>query len=344
MPYRRLAILGMVLVPALYAAPAQAVPAHVYVSAVTGSDSGDCSNAASPCQTLTYAHGQVAAGGLISITGGGDFAPLTVTKSVTIQGLDVPARIVGDGISAASLVINAAVTDTVTLKSLDIVGGTAGPIGIQINTVGKIYILNCTIRGFTAGVGNAIQFIPSGNTSGNSQLYASNVEVSNTSGGLISVRPTDATYAKVFFNRVEVHNGLFGIRSDGTNGRVDNAIRDSAFFSLTNAGVTAVSSSNLVRVSYDKSTVLNAGTAAVLASGTAAHIVAFDVVIEGSANGVSSAAGGSVVIDNTVITGNGVGAVYDSTAGGGIFSCGNNMIKFNTTDVSGAITAGCGLQ
>jgi hypothetical protein len=139
-----------------------------------------------------------------------------------------------------------------------------------------------------------------------------------------------------------VHNGLFGIRSDGTNGPVSTEIKNSAFFSLDNSGVTAVTSgANPVNVTYEDSRILNTGAPAIHAPGPSSFISLSKDVITGSLTGVAASGGGIVNLDNNVITGNGTGV---SVGTGTVNSVGNNAIKFNGVDVSGSPGSGGPLQ
>ena len=70
------------VIAATFAAPAYAQPTRVWLSG-TGVDSGTCPRQ-SPCHTLTYAHGQVAAGGEITVMDPGGYGTVNITKAVSI--------------------------------------------------------------------------------------------------------------------------------------------------------------------------------------------------------------------------------------------------------------------
>lgn len=76
-----LTILLVILCAAL---PTRAAETVRYVS-TTGVDSGACTNPAAPCQTVSYAIGQAAAGDELRIAAG-TYSPASTTKSLTLKG------------------------------------------------------------------------------------------------------------------------------------------------------------------------------------------------------------------------------------------------------------------
>src|SRR5262249_4928433 len=78
------AIAASLLALTLDITAAQAQPARVFVSA-TGNDANSCSFAA-PCRTFQHAHAVVAAKGEIDVLDPAGYGPLTVSKSISIQG------------------------------------------------------------------------------------------------------------------------------------------------------------------------------------------------------------------------------------------------------------------
>src|SRR5579863_9921926 len=69
----------------LFAASLSATSAHTWVSA-TGSDSTGTGTTAKPYATFQTAMNNTTAGGLISVMGPGDYGPVSVIQSVTIDG------------------------------------------------------------------------------------------------------------------------------------------------------------------------------------------------------------------------------------------------------------------
>ena len=227
------------------------------------------------CLTLDKAITASTQSGKIIIAGHGDFQGLTnpITGSLTIIAPDGGVSIKQDTLAQPVFTINAGNSDTVTLKSLGINGGTAGTIGIQVDKAGKVYIENCTLKGFSNGAAQAMFLQPDPGTGVQSQLYISNTEVSNAQTGLIFIAPRSGL-VKTYFTHVEVHNtNGYGIKSDGTNGSIDNAIADSAFFSMTGSAIHGFTppagspGTPVVRISMERTTVLNSGGGAVVGNG-----------------------------------------------------------------------------
>src|SRR5579862_3770760 len=125
----------------LSAAPAQAQ--RVFVGA-TGSDGNPCTFAA-PCRSFQHAHDVASSGGEIDVLDPAGYGPLTISKSISIQGhgysgITVPSA--GNGIT-----INAPGAN-VTLNGLLIEGGGAGYDGIVFNSGGSLTVTNCVVQNF----------------------------------------------------------------------------------------------------------------------------------------------------------------------------------------------------
>jgi len=160
--------LGILLATSLHSAQAQAPPqiSHTWVSGILirgGSmgtsasasvDSGACDRA-NPCATFNYALGQTLAGGTISAVNAGDYGPVTINKSVTIDGTGTLAAISG-AVNTSAITISGA-GNTVILRHLTLNGlGTAGSTGILVNS-GNVVVDDCKLTGFTtAGIDLAI--------------------------------------------------------------------------------------------------------------------------------------------------------------------------------------------
>ena len=310
---------GTMLATFLQATPAQAATA--YVSA-TGLDGNTCLSEAQACLTLDHAITVSGQSGKILIVGHGDFQGLTnpITGGLAIIAPDGGVSIKQDTLSQPVFTINAGNSDTVTLKSLGINAGSTGTIGIEVDNAGKVYIESCTLKGFPNGVAEAMFFQPNPGAGVQSQLYISNTEVSNANTGLILVAPRSGS-VKTYFTHVEVHNTSgFGIKSDGTNGTVDNAIADSAFFSMTGSAIqgftpAAGSPGNpVVRVSLERTTVLNSGGGAVVGNGGGSKMLVNKSTVIAHAKGINALNGGTVVLENSVVTGNGIGVNLDSSS------------------------------
>src|SRR4051812_45295111 len=145
---RRIALLAIAagfLVPLLASAPASAQATRTWVSGV-GDDANPCSRTA-PCKTFAGAISKTAPSGEINVLDPGGFGGVSITKSITISSEGFEAGVLVSGTNA--IIINAAATDRVVLKGLDIEGLGTGLNGVNILSAKEVYIINCSIRHFT---------------------------------------------------------------------------------------------------------------------------------------------------------------------------------------------------
>jgi len=121
---------------------------RTWVSGV-GDDANPCSRTA-PGKTFAGAISKTAANGVISVLDPGGFGAVTITKSITIDGGGFEGSILGSATNG--IVINAAATDVVVLRNLQIEGAGTGLVGVKILSAGAVYLENCRIKGFATGV------------------------------------------------------------------------------------------------------------------------------------------------------------------------------------------------
>src|SRR3954453_21992869 len=125
---------------------------RTWVSGV-GDDANPCSRTA-PCKTFAGAISKTAAGGEINCLDPGGFGGVTITKSLTIKCHYTEGGVLVAGTNA--IVVNAAATDKVTLKGLDINGtGVGAPIsltGVKVLSAAVVHIFDSEIYKFKAGV------------------------------------------------------------------------------------------------------------------------------------------------------------------------------------------------
>jgi hypothetical protein len=128
----------------LFAASLSAVSIHTWVSA-TGNDSIGNGTVTSPYASFAEAASQTAAGGIISVLGPGDYGPLTITQSLTIDGTGGGSiTSAGDG---EGIYISPSAAATVILRNLTIDGGGTGSDAIFIASSGTTNTVNVTIDG-----------------------------------------------------------------------------------------------------------------------------------------------------------------------------------------------------
>jgi len=146
---KRVQLVGNLVAGALLALAATSV-AHAqatrtWVSGV-GDDANPCSRTA-PCKTFAGAISKTAAKGEINCLDPGGFGGVTITKSITIDCDGVVAGIVVSGTNA--IVVNAAATDVVSLRNLDLNGLGTGLTGINVLQAKALHVEGVRIYGFT---------------------------------------------------------------------------------------------------------------------------------------------------------------------------------------------------
>jgi hypothetical protein len=304
-------ILLALLVSATLSTAAHAQATRTWVSGV-GDDVNPCSRTA-PCKTFAGAISKTAAGGEINVLDAGAFGVVTITKSISIINNGFQAGVLGAGTNA--IIINAAATDNVVLRGLDIEGVTTGFNGIRFLQGASLTVQDCTINGFksaNAGAGNGIDFEPSGA----SELYVIDTVIHNNgsaaAGSGILIKPSGTGSAKVVLTNVNVENNNAGVRSDAfaTTGAINVTIKGGSVSGNTNAGIIAVFGGSQNQVMVD---------------GTVASNNAFGV----------RADNGTLRFGNMAVTGNATG--LSAVNGGVLSSYGNNQVDGNTADGSAAV-------
>jgi hypothetical protein len=298
-----LTILAALLAQNLVAAPAQAQLARTFVSS-NGSDAADCSRLA-PCRTFQVAHDNTLTNGEITVLDPGGYGAVTITKAISIinDGVGEAGTLVSGGLNG--ITVSAGAADAVTLRGLTIKGiGFGGGNGIRFNTGKSLKVENCVIRNLDggAGVGLGLLFQPGASSS----LFVSNTVVADNAGiGILVQTIVAGISATAVLNRVEVHNnGADGVNFNAqSTSTITAAIEDSVFAKNTAFGV------------YTNSVV--AGTSLMLARSVMAH----------NGTGFAAAAGATVRIGQSVVTGNTTS--WSAFTTGIVRSYGNNFIDGN---------------
>jgi hypothetical protein len=194
---------------------------RTWVSGV-GDDANPCSRTA-PCKTFGGTISKTAPKGEINVLDPGGFGAVTITKSVSI----VADGTLG-GLLAASvngIIINAAATDVVYIRGLDIEGFGTGLSGIRILRAGAVHINNTIIRDFKGAGGNGISIVPS---LAPVKVMVSNTRISNNTTGVL-VQPSNSQTANVILDRVTI---------DGHSGNAVETFTPSAVVDLNNCVIS----------------------------------------------------------------------------------------------------------
>lgn len=312
-----------------------------YVSPRDGSDTGVCPITA-PCATLNYALSVTGPGGQVVVIGGGLFGPVVLTQEVSIAGFDpkVPFEIAADSTASVGCVgaapgscganngygveIAAGAADSIKFSNAIVTAGLSGAGALKLTSGGVVKLDDNVYRGNATATGPIVALYPNnpGTTLVEVFFASSDIGYNGNSpfAGAIEVKPSGNTSLKVQFNRVEVHNASYGIRTDGSllsgpSVSVTTNITQSEFFSFANAAVNAYST---------------AGTGNTNAVFDALHVLNSSVGIK--ANGPQS----TVILTNSTVSGNGIGVLTQN--GGIVYTSTNNTVFGNGTDVNGTLT------
>lgn len=161
---------------------AQAQASRTWVSGV-GDDANPCSRTA-PCKTFAGAISKTATGGEISTLDPGGFGPLTITKSITVDGSGTLAGVLAAGTTGILINITDAAdaAKAVRLRGLSINGVGTGTQGIKVIAASKVSIESTVIDGFT-GSGVSLE------TKSAAQVFVRNTTIRNNGGAGINVVP-----------------------------------------------------------------------------------------------------------------------------------------------------------
>lgn len=204
---------------------AQAQAARTWVSGV-GDDVNPCSRTA-PCKTFAGAISRTAAGGEIDALDPGGFGAVAITKSIIISGEGLTAGILVSGTNG--IIVNAASTDEVVLRGLDINGIGTGLSGIRMINGGKLFVENSQIRNFT-------QFGIDVQSNVVNIVYLDNTTITNNGGG-INIKDGGVLNLVIVDRSHIIDNPSFGMKADGANSK--GFVSDSVFATNTTDLVTA---------------------------------------------------------------------------------------------------------
>ena len=277
----------------LWAAPAQAQAVRTWVSGV-GDDVNPCSRTA-PCKTFAGAIPKTAVNGEIDVLDPGSFGPLTIFKSITIDGGGNVA-----GVSNAS----------------------AGSNGFSITTAGiTATIRNITINGIGLGANGIKVFQPA-------QVNVVNVTISGNTGSGIDIEPA-AAGGQVFLSNVHIHdNAVNGILVKGAGGAATQLTMDNVFLD-NNVNGLRVEDGGKVSVAHTTATGNTNGFQAISAASPSAIVIKSSMAA-GNTNGLAtSGANAAMVISDMAIYDNATAGISSPT--GTVYTFGNNYNANNGT-------------
>jgi hypothetical protein len=269
---------------------------RTWVSGV-GNDSNACSRTA-PCATFAGALAKTTAGGVISVVDAGDYGPVTISQSVTIDGSGAGAGILASG---TGITVTAGASDTVILKGVNIDGAGTGLTGVDFQTGGSLYVEKCTIANLT---GNGITFAPTGA----SQLFITDTTIDSNVNPVpspvpagIYLSPAGSAVSTVSIDNIRIHGYAMGLYSKT---HIKATVSNSVISGNSNQGIYAQGDSVVVAANC------------VLANNAKAGVQV-------------NAANATVLINNDNIVNN-VGGLVFGTSGGAVVSSGNNVVARNS--------------
>jgi len=145
---RRIAVLAAAVAAIWAALPATAwaQSSRTYVS---GTGRGTLCTLTAPCATFQAAHDTTAPRGVLTCLDAGEYGPVNITKSITIDCVATGATILGNTFGGVFIQSPDPAPVVVRLRGLTIDGGRAGRAGIRMVTGGVLHVEHCRIFGFT---------------------------------------------------------------------------------------------------------------------------------------------------------------------------------------------------
>ena len=288
----------------LAAGPSQATGINrIWVSG-HGTDTSGCGAPTTPCRSLQYAHDQLAPGGEVDILDPAGYGAIAITKAISIVNDGVGTAGV-QATSGAAITINAAPTDAIYLRGLNIDGvAQSANFGVLFNSGEDLTIVGCVVRHF-AQVG--IELAPNVFSTNQMNIRIANTTVADngTFGLQLSPLAFNAGSTNVLIDQVIAENNNVGIGA---------SVPKTEFITLVNAVASnnrsdGVSVSGPVVVSIDRS-VFNAN----------------------AQSGVHMVPGTRVSISRSMFDQNSLYGVRNDEGGGGALrSTGDSRAEYNGT-------------
>ena len=289
-------VFSLVIATLAFSSSASAQATRTWVSGV-GDDANPCSRTA-PCKTFAGAISKTANAGEIDCIDPGGFGAVTITKSFTIDGGGTFGSILAS-LTNGIIINDAAVSPVieVNLRNLSINGAGNGLNGIRILKAKTVHIENVDIFGFT---GNGIDAPMSAVNSNQSQLFLSDVDISNLSGGSsVGVSMSAPGGFLAHMDHVRIQRVPTGIRV-GNNSFI--FVRNSLINGSTSTAIEVQNAAGNPKATLENSTVSSSTTG--ISVGTSATAFLSQMTITLCATGISSSgvvqsSGNNRILGNT---------------------------------------------
>jgi hypothetical protein len=292
-----------------FAATAHAQATRTWVSG-TGDDANPCSRLA-PCKTFAGTISKTAANGEINTLDPGGFGPVTITKSITIDG-----GTSGNGaITSAGqtgIIINAGDNGIVILRHLLINGVGTGINGIRILSAKAVYIEDCHIYGFQGSSPTTGRGISDERTTANGTLFVLNTAVERNEQTNIFISPSATGVVAVLDNvKLLDSNANSGL---SVRGGSTASIKNSTISANNNFGIVAEADAGGTKVIVENCLITNNGTGVATVT-NAPTIYLSNNTISGNNTGVQVYSGSILSFGNNRLVGNGVDGAVSGSAG-----------------------------
>lgn len=286
-------------------ASAFGLSSRVFVSPL-GKDAAGCGALLTPCKTFAGAVTQVNAGGMVVALLPGDYGPVAITKSLTIEAPAGIAALVQTG--ATAITVNAGPSDVVTLRGLILTNPGRSAQGILVNSAGAVHVEKCTISGFVDAVA-AFSWATG-------RLFLTETTVRNNDQGLRA--NTTGLGLDITIERCVFESNNSGVLAqDGTRTAIRASVASGNTYGL------------LAQSTFGGSVELTVSDCLV------SHNTSAGITSEGDSPGGSA----TVRVSGSTVTGNQRGLVQADFGGSSaLFSRGDNTVEGNPGgDLSGAI-------
>lgn len=280
----------VVMVPEL----AHAQLARTFISA-TGNDANACTRT-SPCRTLNAGINKAADGGVVEALSSGDYQPVTIQRSITVEGNGLLSIDAG---MATGIIVNGP-NIHVTVRSVRINGHGAGVSGVRILDGASVLLDDVRVE-HVGGRGIDISYL--------SQASRTVITIRN------SLVHDVASVGISASNSSGLPGGQFAVTIEGTT--------------VSSCGGDAVSVQQNVNLTLVRCTLVDnigSSSAGVRVAGAPSMAFVDGCHISGNFAGMS-AGGGTIHVRNTVITRNGTGL-----QGANFRSLGRNIVLANISD------------
>jgi hypothetical protein len=279
---------------------------RTWVSGV-GDDANPCSRTA-PCKTFAGAISKTANGGEINCLDPGGFGGVTITKSLTIKCQYTEGGVLVSGTTA--VVVNAAATDKITLRGLDINGiGTGAQtslVGVKVLSAKHVNIFDSEIYRFQDGV------VVAPTSAATTAVLRGNHIHDNGNGVVTAPGNNTITFVSTVLRHNDIQDNTCGVTvsSFGTNASTPTTTDCGAATSAS--GINKIATSNI----YNNGINLNANTGVFTRGGSATAEIAWNDITNNSSFGLHRIDSSTIrtITGTNVISGNGASDAPNASA------------------------------